>query len=286
MPEPIRIALELTSRCDLACAMCSHPVMRRARADMPWVMFEQAVAEIIDRRHVLMRLYSFGEPLLAKHLMRALRHLREWKVQVEHSFSTNCQALTPAMTDALLDAGFVEVHCNAKRVRLCIDTLNPAIYRKLRRGGELAQAIEHARYFVRKTRGRLPVEIEVMRTRWNLDEPTEPFEALFPGAKVVAKNVGRHWDKSRDLTITPFGGDRRSACLQLWGPLWMAVDGTVTTCCMDGDLEQAIGTFPDESIEEIARGPALAAQQKAFARGDYGRLPLCARCTGDESHGL
>ena len=276
----MRVGLELTSRCNLACVMCGHASMTRPRADMPWGRFTRIVDEIAQYGHVLASLHWYGEPLLAERFLDAIDYLARSGVGLSHAFYTNATLLTPAMTDAMLAAGFLKVCAHTKKVWLGLDSMDPATYAAIRCGGDFDTTVANVEYFCRRVKLR-GVAVQRMLTRLNPGEPIKPFRRF--GVPVKTRCVGRHWDKSRDLTVNPFVDDRRQKCRELGGTLYIAQDGRACGCCIDGDCEQAIGNVDDLRI--VALSKLRDAQVSALAGGDYSKLPLCARCTGSEAGG-
>ena len=279
------VTIELTSRCNLACAMCCHPVLNRPKADMPWARFVSLVADIRDNGHRLQGIQWFGEPLLAERFLDAIRFLRQEGVLIRNAFYTNAMLLTPEMTDCMLEAGFGEVCAKTRKVWLGVDTLSPDVYAQLRIGGDWNTVVQNAQYFCERMRRRLRgLKVQRLLTRYNPGEPEGPFESFF-GVPVATRKVGVHCDKARDLTVEPFVADERSQCRELYGTVYVASDGGVTSCCIDGDLSQPCGHADRDAIADIASGAARRKQQAAFQAGEYGNLPLCATCLGSEMRG-
>jgi MoaA/NifB/PqqE/SkfB family radical SAM enzyme len=277
----LQIGLEITSRCNLACPMCGHAVMTREKADMPWDRFLRIVGEIKRYHHELRSIQWFGEPLLAKRFLDAIRFLREVDVPITNAFYTNATLLTPEMTDAMIAAGFPKVCKHTRKIWLGVDSMELDTYEVLRKGGDHEMTIANARYFCDavKLHG---VGVQRMLTRLNPREPLDPFLVTF-NAPVHTRRCGRHWDKSRDFTVRPFSKDRRRACREHWGTLYVAQDGRVTSCCIDGDLEQSLGNIDDLDFDELAK--LRYRDQADFVAHDYARLPHCQRCTGMEPVG-
>ena len=266
----------------MACAMCSHPVMKRAKMDMPWERFKRIIRDIHSAGHELRGLQLMGEPLLAETYTSAILHLAVKGVEVTNAFYTNAELLTPEKTDVLLGEGFVDVHKRCKKVWLGIDTMDPDEYAKLR-GGDFDQVVRNAEYFCKKMKGKLPgLAVQRMQTKWNPNEPIEAFKRF--GVPVATRRVGRHAYKDRDLCVVPFTQDRRPQCKENWGTLYIGSHGGVTSCCIDAEFEHEIGNIDDMSISELV--VARQAQQWAFKNKDYSDLTLCQRCTGMEPAGL
>lgn len=281
----ISIALETTSRCNLQCAMCGHPVMTRAKADMPWDLFVKIIDDIWHHRRplALHQMHLMGEPLLDRDFLRRIEYLAGEGVPVVNSFSTNCTLLTPNMTDRLIDAGFCEVHAHTNMVRLCIDSMRPAVYNQLRIGGDHAAVVANARYFIEATRGKIDnVQVQRLVTDRNASETDRGFRIF--GVPVRKQKVGLHHDKSRDFRVNKDTSDRRRACnLMFRNLMWVAQDGRVTMCCLDSDMRQPYGDLTTQTVREVWAGRKV--QQTRFKAGDWDALPQCAVCYGNDCTG-
>lgn len=129
--HPTRMAVEVTTRCNLRCAMCvkQTPGNGVGDGDMSEAVFRRLLPAF---QHLdALVLNGVGEPLMHpqfEDLVRlARRNMREdaWL-----GFQTNGLLLTPARATALAAAG-------ADRICLSVDSAAPKTFRKLRAGGEL-----------------------------------------------------------------------------------------------------------------------------------------------------
>jgi len=57
------------------------------------------------------------------------------------------------------------------------------------------------------------------------------------------------------------------------------VDGSVTTCCLDEHLENAVGNLSEQGLREIWHGPTMNRWREAHIEGRFADSgPLCTRC--------
>jgi hypothetical protein len=57
------------------------------------------------------------------------------------------------------------------------------------------------------------------------------------------------------------------------------VDGRVTTCCLDEQLENVVGSLTEQSLVQIWHGPTMNAWRRAHIAGRFEESgPLCTRC--------
>jgi radical SAM protein with 4Fe4S-binding SPASM domain len=108
-PLPRHLQLEVTSACNLACAMCLvsyRPAVNRAEGAMPMELFRR----LVDGNPELARLtlQGLGEPLLQPHLFDMVAYAKERGIEV--GFNSNAQLLTRPRADRLVALGLDWLH--------------------------------------------------------------------------------------------------------------------------------------------------------------------------------
>ncbi len=258
-PRRIKVGLELTSKCNLRCGMCPLPVLRRPYEDMVWPMVEKAEREIHGAGLKLKWLHEMGEPLLYARIDDAIRLFPE------------ASSLAP------------------KRIRICVDSVDPQVYPQLRTGGDFDKLVVLTRAFLDQAKGHpIRIEIQKMRSRLTLVETVEDFRVLFQlnhyrNARVIEKTCeALDVNEETDLHGKFYG------CVQGAFFTWVVIfaDGRVTHCCYDAHGDQVLGDLKTQSLHEILDSPRFAVMQAAFERRDFTDLPRCAECFkhGGESH--
>jgi exopolysaccharide biosynthesis polyprenyl glycosylphosphotransferase len=160
-PSRIKVGLELTSKCNLRCGMCPLPVLRRPYEDMEWPLVEKAEREIHGLGLRLKWLHEMGEPLLYSRIDDAIR------LFPEASVSTNGLVLTEEVGAKLLASPL-------KRLRICVDSVNPDVYPQLRTGGDFDKLVDLTRKFLKQAKGHpIRIEIQKMRSRLTLDDESQ-----------------------------------------------------------------------------------------------------------------
>jgi MoaA/NifB/PqqE/SkfB family radical SAM enzyme len=267
-PSRIKVGLELTSKCNLRCGMCPLPVLRRPYEDMAWPLVEKAEREIHGLGLKLKWLHEMGEPLLYSRIDDAIR------LFPEASLSTNGLVLTPEVGAKLLATPL-------KRIRICVDSIDPKVYPQLRTGGDFDKLVDLTKKFLAQAKGApMRIEIQKMRSRLTLEETTDDFRDLFDlrqykNARVIEKTCeALDVNEETDLHGKFYG------CVQGAFFTWVVVfaDGRVTHCCYDAHGDQVMGDLKTHSLREIIDGDRMALMQDAFKRRDFTNLPRCGEC--------
>jgi MoaA/NifB/PqqE/SkfB family radical SAM enzyme len=267
-PRRIKVGLELTSKCNLRCGMCPLPVLRRPYEDMAWPLVEKAEREIHGLGLKLKWLHEMGEPLLYSRIDDAIR------LFPEASLSTNGLVLTEEVGAKLLGSPL-------KRLRICIDSIDPKIYPQLRTGGDFEKLVELTRKFLAQAKGHpLRIELQKMRSRLTLDETVDDFKRVFDlkqyrNARVIEKTCeALDVNEETDLHGKFYG------CVQGAFFTWVVVfaDGRVTHCCYDAHGDQVMGDLKTQSLQEILESDRLTQMQAAFDARDFSQLPRCGEC--------
>jgi len=268
-----KVAVELTSRCNLRCGMCPMGHLGRPEDDMPWWLVEK-VAEDFRAHGVSVRwLHEMGEPLLYPRLAEAIDLFPGAGV------STNVMMLDEHYGRDLLASSLA-------RIRLCIDTINPTIYPTVRRGGDFDTVVANIRTFLELSRGHdIRVEIQRMVALQTSGESIRDFQRFFeldryPQATVIEKTCeGLDTSDATDFHESYYG------CFQGYPFRWFVVlsDGRVTHCCYDWDGSQSIGDLTRQSLEEVLSANTVERYLAAFKAKDWQTLPRCGECYKNSS---
>ncbi|MGC8917076.1 MAG: radical SAM/SPASM domain-containing protein [Thermoanaerobaculum sp.] len=263
-----KVAVELTNRCNLRCGMCPMNKLGRPDADMPWWLVEKVAAEFARLGIRVKWLHEMGEPLLYPRICEAIDLFPGCSV------STNAMLLDEEASRALLATSL-------RRIRLCIDTINPRVYPFIRRGGIFEEVVANIRTFLELSKGKpITVEIQRMITTQTAHESVRDFVEFFnleryPQAKVIEKTC-EPLDTSDETPLhESFYG-----CFQGYPFSWFIVlaDGRVTHCCYDAHGQQCIGDLKTQTVEEILESVRLPEMMAAFRARDWRALPRCGEC--------
>jgi putative metalloenzyme radical SAM/SPASM domain maturase len=169
-PHPSKLFVEVTTRCNLRCAMCPKeaPGKTIAEGDMSRETFDR-LAPAFPHLEALV-LNGIGEPLLHRELEAFIETARRsMPASGWIGFQTNGQLLGPKRAASLVSAG-------VDRICLSADAVSPDMFRELRRGGrqEAVEAAVSALHDAARERGRpISVGLEFVAMRSNLHQLPE-----------------------------------------------------------------------------------------------------------------
>jgi len=139
---PSRITLELTNACNLNCTFCPRRLMDknlgRIDPDLARDIIDQAAANL----PVTMVPFFRGEPLLHPHWHEILAYTKRKGIG-PIQFTTNATLLDREATERILD---LEIDF----ISFSLDTIDPAIYEKTRRGARYGQVVNNILGLIRR----------------------------------------------------------------------------------------------------------------------------------------
>lgn len=276
---PSLLQVELTSRCNLNCAMCarSHGLARKT-GDMDLDLFKEVVTQSTHYKMPIGWFHHFGETLLYPHLEEALVYFNEHGIGYG-GVSTNAILLNKEKREILIN--------NAKHVLCDVDSMYPEAYRKIRNNDNHEKILSNVKYFIeerKRSNSNCEITIQFLRTQFNNDEEITGMMDFFgyhPYVKYMEKGTVKH-PRGGDITVYRGANilDNRHDCCMCKSQLCILNSGEAVACCWDANGEQIIGDIKKETLAEIWRGKRHTAMQAALANNDFSLLPLCARCAG------
>lgn len=295
---PMFVSVEPSSVCRLRCPEC--PVgqggsSRQNSAVRPPFMSSEVWRRTLDQikpyAHTV-QFYFQGEPLLNANLpqMIAEAHAEGLYTIV----STNAQAMTPEVAEALVRAGL-------DRIIVSMDGLSEETYNAYRIGGSLEKTKEALRYlreakdtFSRSRGGRsgLVIELQCLRLKTNEHEWAEfkrRYKAL--GADRLTFKTAQLYDYKNGHPLMPSdsrysryvqGKDGKfhrrplhRTCLRAWSGVVIATNGDVLPCCYDKERAHPYGNIMNAPLRELFRNDkAIAFRTDVLSEKPF----ICKEC--------
>lgn len=275
-PHVPPITLELTSSCNLICPYCANPTLRRGYGEMDDALLDRLIGECADNGYEVMAVHGIGEPLLRKDLAAVLARMHAagvWRGWI----STNGVLLTPTRTAGLIAAGL-------KGVYVSLDTLDADLYRRTR-GGRLAKVIANLTATA-QVHPELAIVIGLMRHKEQMlgEDALDAFYALFrdqPNIHHHTYENMRFPQAAEDWRrVDPETGERFAfdTCDQWSHHFTIAIDGRVSICCVDQEVEHLIGDVRSASIRDIWLSETAQSAFRSILLGLHDCPSVCTSC--------
>jgi radical SAM protein with 4Fe4S-binding SPASM domain len=255
-------------------------------------VWHRALSEVAKSAWVI-QFYFQGEPLLNKDLPQMIREAHEAGLYT--IVSTNAQALTPELAQALVASGL-------DRIIISMDGLTQESYSAYRIGGSVEKCKEALRYLREAKqhqttsndikRPQTIVELQVLRLRTNEHEWRE-FKRVYKslGADRLTFKTAQLYDYSNGHPLMPSdprysryikGSDGRyhrrplgKGCFRVWSGAVVTTTGEMLPCCYDKAHAYAYGNIMNAHISELFNNEkATAFRQLAFQQTPE----ICQEC--------
>ena len=268
---PLFVSVEPSAVCQLRCPAC--PVGLSATRSvspqgglMPRDLWERVLSQIKDSAWVV-QFYFQGEPLLNKDLPLMIREAHDAGLYT--IVSTNAQAMTPELANALVAAGL-------DRIIISMDGLTQETYSAYRVGGSLDQCKAAIRWLQKAKSAGLTIELQVLRLRSNEHEWRafrKEYKTL--GADRLVFKTAQLYDYRHGHPLMPSEPRYRryeqhadglwyrkplgKGCFRVWSGVVIAANGDVLPCCYDKNHAHAYGNLRTASLRELFSGPKAQA---------------------------
>lgn len=274
---PTRLTVDIHSHCNASCVMCPYPEIARSlpMGKMPWDLYHGIINDfgaICERQGFRGRLgyCVVGEPFLEKNILKYIRLALEHHLRI--NITTNASLMSPAVVDALVDAGFDGTF------RLSCHGITPATIKRIM-GLDVDQMLANIDYLVEHY-PKDKIEVVAIHIDWPADE---------------RRKMRQHW-KSRGVEVhSPLPGSRAGLVgkydtkpiTKLVGckskrPLYhmtVAFNGDVPLCCNDMARRMIVGNLRDQTIEEVWNSERfLAVVDQVYGVAPSPQDFLCNKC--------
>ncbi len=280
-PLPVTAMIEVSSRCNLRCPLCS--VGRRALPrwnDMPVDVFARIVRELSPSVRRL-ALHNLGEPLLHRDLPALVRLAKESGI-AEVFLSTNLAVDAPDRVRALARSGIDEIVCS-------LDGASPATYPVYRVGGDFPVVLRNLEALTGERRAIAPrgprIRLQFLLFRHNQEERAAFRElagryGVGYEIKVASAPRGEEDWLPEDPTLRRREREADHGwCTRPYNHTTILSDGTVVPCCKDASGRHALGNAADVEFAQVWRGAEYREFRSTLLR-EKSSLPLCRSCPG------
>ena len=273
-PLPLIVAVELTNVCNLRCAKCPLSHTKRPKGFIEESLFEKILRDIESAgAPTEIALSGAGEPTLHPKVVDFVKAARGIRNIGVIGFATNGVALTPDLSERLLDAGLT-------RLKASLDTDDAAKYLRLNGADAYEQVAANFRRFCeinKSTGSRCDVTLKVTLYDRDLTLARRLTEQWSPHVNRVRVTPLHNWAGTRGARNPTVEGHLCPMPWQLVQVLW---DGQITLCCMD-NMEGRVNMGDARKVNLSSywqRDPGLKRVRRQHMKGDLSALPVCASC--------
>ncbi|MCK4548626.1 MAG: radical SAM protein [Candidatus Krumholzibacteria bacterium] len=223
------LRISVTDRCNLRCEYCMPPEGIELKSHGDMLTFEEieAVVRAAVRLGIGKVRLTGGEPLVRRGMAGLVRILREINGLEEISMTTNGILLTSDAAAELKKAGL-------DRLNISLDTLDPARYRNLTRGGDVADVLRGIT--AAQAAGFEGTKVNMVVTLPGSHEDVEMMKSFCAREGLVLQTINRFSLLKRTTeTESPHDFDRPLPCAKC-NRLRLTADGYLKPCLFS-DIE-------------------------------------------------
>ncbi len=280
---PVRLWVELSSRCNLKCRLCiNRKIPSSLKGDMDPDLFKKIIDGAKEYIHDIY-LFHRGEPLLHPELTRFISYAS--KSSVKTRIHTNATLLDPGLSKKIIFSGL-------DLISFSFDGYSKDTYEKNRAGADYRETLDNIitflkikkQYNLKKPFTVLQVmEFDERLSREDLKGQKKNFIANFKGLPLdrlivrtphnwggLLETGGLKEPGRKELNFVP--------CTFPWYSLTIFHDGKVYACPQDFEGRMPIGDINSDSIAEIFNSEAIKNIRKSFKTAAAKKADPCSRC--------
>ncbi len=256
--RPNKIAIELTSRCNLNCPFClvgqqndlkstAHSELPRQFGDISPELMQKIVNDAKQFGIEEILLTFQGEPLLHKKSVDFVKMTKD--AGLKATIFTNGLLLNPEYSEKLIDAGL-------DRILFSVDGATQDVYKINRVGGKFEkvyQNMKDMRLLVKKKKSKMKMEWQFIVLKNNEHEiPLAKEMAKKIDVKLILKTFAETMPelapKNHKRTLQP------KPCTDPYRQVFAYWDGRIVPCCYDLSGKEVQGNIKDQTLTEIWEG--------------------------------
>lgn len=290
--QPITIAIEPTTACNLRCPEC--PSGLRAFNRPTGKLHKDFFRETINQLHhnLMMLIFYFqGEPFLNPDFLEMVRYANNKGLYT--ITSTNGHFLNDELARKTVESGL-------DRLIISIDGTTQEVYESYRKGGKLDMVLQGTKNIVKwkkKLKARTPhIIFQFLVVRPNEHQIPEVFVlAKKLGVNEVRLKTAQIYDYKNGHPLIPaqerYARYQRQEdgsykvknkllnhCWKLWHSCVITWDGKVVPCCFDKDAKYQLGSLQTNSFNMVWKGDAYNAFRRKLLGGRQ-KIDICTNCT-------
>jgi len=287
---PLKLWIETTARCNLACTLCINRKISPAdKGDMKLELFKK----IIDQSKGFVfeaNLFHRGEPLLHPDIDALVNYAANSGIRT--CIHTNAVLLDKTMSQKLIDA-------NLSKIYFSLDTFIKSDYEKNRKGADFDKTLQNIINFLKIKKERnlkepnafiLLMDINDVladtSSKENRKKPSDIkafkfFKSRFKDLPLdgIAVRKAHNWGGNLENVPIDKGFPQDTiACTFPWYSLTVFYDGKVFLCPQDFTGKYSLGNLTDQEIKEIFNNEAICDIRENFRNKNIMDTWPCGTC--------
>ena len=285
---PDAIDIDISNRCNIRCISCFHSIkIFKPFKDMTLDTF-RTILDHAEGRASTITIGNHGEPFLHKDIFTMIKDIKERGFFL--NLINNGTLLTQEKAEALIDIG-------VDRLSFSLDSVDPDIYPKLRKGASLEVTLKNILNFLKMNfeRGlKIYVNVSTVNTDLSLKSKINIFDyfSRLPVHDVYTSTILNFHDmlgireetkflkKYKDITDPK----RLPICLNGFDRLLIRPNGNVSLCAIDWNSVHVLGNVRDVHYTELWNNEKAQEFRRALIKKYYSAIEengvLCSKCDG------
>jgi radical SAM protein with 4Fe4S-binding SPASM domain len=271
--HPIHVDIEASSACNLKCPMCGRTAMAEKNPQFSrhfdFELYKRIVDEAVQIGVYSLKLNWRGEPLMNPHLVDMIKYAKQKGLE-DVLMNTNAVLLDENMSRRIIEAGL-------DNLAFSFDSPYKETYEEIRIGASYEQVLANIRRFheIREEMGAMSPLIHCHMVMMPGNEASFPdYVELF---KDIADIIAFDDVIDRDA-YTQVSNDTKFSCSQLWQRIMIASDGSIASCCADGEIQTGLGNIKDTTLQAVWNGPVHKELLRKHQEFQWHKMEICRTC--------
>ncbi|MDP8219543.1 MAG: SPASM domain-containing protein [Candidatus Theseobacter exili] len=267
--DPVRLWIETSSKCNLACPLCLNRTLEKHdHGLMDYSLF----CSIIDQLHPGRQdayLHHRGEPLLHPDLAKMVEYASDAGIKTR--IHTNGVLLNREMSIGLVKSGL-------EQITFSIDSLNSKEYEKTRPGSDLNKVLENLNDFlaIRDDLGREKPIVHLLLMSNDSEKVILNTQISHKPDKIIRRKE-HNWAGSLSSEKTGYSG-KLLKCTFPWYAMVILFDGRVCLCPQDFFGKMFIGNVKTSSLKDLWISDKAADIRKKLIERKFADTDPCNGC--------
>lgn len=273
---PLRIWLEPTDKCNLACPLCiNSSIPESTKGYIEWGLYKKIIDEL-EGEICDVNLFHRGEPLLHPKIGEMVLYARGKGLNTR--IHTNATRLTEELSNTLLRNGL-------NYISFSFDGFDKETYERNRINADFAKTLNNILNFlkIKKAIGADTFTVlQIIDTNTNINQDAKKNDFLKQFNSLPLNKISIRTPHNWAGGISTGKGDgsvkKPITCTFPWYGLTIFYDGRVVPCCQDYMGKIQLGNINKDSIKDIWNNKIIQEIRYNFSKKDYSKYEPCIKC--------